>query len=137
MFLDVARVVNAPIFHVNADDPESVIHVCNIAADWRATFHKDVVIDLVSFNIRVFIIIINVNVQCFEIFCGNCYALNSMHLLNVFVNFRFVTVDMVTMNLTSLCSPNRLCTGKSEALNHAWTNMQTNCWLKVTTLLNY
>lgn len=79
MFLDVARVVNAPIFHVNADDPESVIHVCNIAADWRATFHKDVVIDLVSFNIRVFIIIINVNVQCFEIFCGNCYALNSMH----------------------------------------------------------
>lgn len=45
---DVARVVNAPIFHVNADDPESVIHVCNIAAEWRATFHKDVVIDLVS-----------------------------------------------------------------------------------------
>jgi len=49
--LDVARVVNAPIFHVNADDPESVIHVCNIAAEWRATFHKDVVIDLVCFMI--------------------------------------------------------------------------------------
>ncbi|XP_050306618.1 2-oxoglutarate dehydrogenase complex component E1 isoform X2 [Anthonomus grandis grandis] len=47
---DVARVVNAPIFHVNADDPESVIHVCNIAADWRATFHKDVVIDLVCYR---------------------------------------------------------------------------------------
>lgn len=47
---DVARVVNAPIFHVNADDPESVIHVCNIAAEWRATFHKDCVIDLVSYR---------------------------------------------------------------------------------------
>lgn len=47
---DVARVVNAPIFHVNADDPESVIHVCNLAAEWRATFHKDVVIDLVCYR---------------------------------------------------------------------------------------
>ncbi|XP_056632149.1 2-oxoglutarate dehydrogenase complex component E1 isoform X6 [Diorhabda carinulata] len=47
---DVARVVNAPIFHVNADDPESVIHVCNVAAEWRATFHKDVIIDLVCYR---------------------------------------------------------------------------------------
>lgn len=45
--LDVARVVNAPIFHVNSDDPEAVMHVCNIAAEWRNVFHKDVVIDLV------------------------------------------------------------------------------------------
>lgn len=44
---DVARVVNAPIFHVNADDPEAVMYVCNVAAEWRATFHKDVVVDLV------------------------------------------------------------------------------------------
>lgn len=44
---DVARVVNAPIFHVNADDPEAVVYVCQIAAEWRATFNKDVVIDLV------------------------------------------------------------------------------------------
>ncbi|MGH0188752.1 UNVERIFIED_CONTAM: hypothetical protein FKN15_031275 [Acipenser sinensis] len=43
---DVARVVNAPIFHVNADDPEAVMYVCNVAAEWRATFHKDVVVDL-------------------------------------------------------------------------------------------
>lgn len=49
-FADVARVVNAPIFHVNSDDPESVIHVCNIAAEWRATFHKDVVIDIVCYR---------------------------------------------------------------------------------------
>lgn len=44
---DVARVVNAPIFHVNADDPEAVIYVCKVAAEWRNTFHKDVVVDLV------------------------------------------------------------------------------------------
>lgn len=44
---DVARVVNAPIFHVNADDPEAVMYVCQVAAEWRATFNKDVVIDLV------------------------------------------------------------------------------------------
>ncbi|XP_044268537.1 2-oxoglutarate dehydrogenase, mitochondrial-like isoform X2 [Tribolium madens] len=47
---DVARVVNAPIFHVNSDDPESVMHVCNMAAEWRATFHKDVVIDIVCYR---------------------------------------------------------------------------------------
>ncbi|XP_066991087.1 2-oxoglutarate dehydrogenase complex component E1 isoform X4 [Anabrus simplex] len=47
---DVARVVNAPIFHVNGDDPEAVMHVCKIAAEWRATFHKDVVIDIVSYR---------------------------------------------------------------------------------------
>jgi 2-oxoglutarate dehydrogenase E1 component len=33
-------VVNAPIFHVNADDPEAVMQVSNIAADYRAMFHK-------------------------------------------------------------------------------------------------
>lgn len=45
---DVARVVNAPIFHVNADNPEAVMYVCKVAAEWRNTFHKDVVVDLVS-----------------------------------------------------------------------------------------
>ncbi|XP_061692334.1 2-oxoglutarate dehydrogenase-like, mitochondrial isoform X1 [Syngnathoides biaculeatus] len=44
---DVARVVNAPIFHVNADDPEAVVYVCRVAAEWRSAFNKDVVIDLV------------------------------------------------------------------------------------------
>ncbi|XDV48589.1 hypothetical protein PO909_017983 [Leuciscus waleckii] len=47
---DVARVVNAPIFHVNADDPEAVMYVCDVAAEWRATFHKDVVVDLVCYR---------------------------------------------------------------------------------------
>nr|XP_040025120.1 2-oxoglutarate dehydrogenase, mitochondrial-like isoform X1 [Gasterosteus aculeatus aculeatus] len=47
---DVARVVNAPIFHVNADHPEAVMYVCKVAAEWRSTFHKDVVVDLVSYR---------------------------------------------------------------------------------------
>ncbi|XP_075996757.1 2-oxoglutarate dehydrogenase complex component E1-like isoform X2 [Genypterus blacodes] len=47
---DVARVVNAPIFHVNADDPVAVTYVCSVAAEWRNTFHKDVVVDLVCYR---------------------------------------------------------------------------------------
>merc|ERR1719367_1228168 len=47
---DVGRVVNAPIFHVNADDPEACIMVANIAAEWRATWQRDVVIDLVGYR---------------------------------------------------------------------------------------
>jgi 2-oxoglutarate dehydrogenase E1 component len=47
---DVARVVNAPIFHVNADDPEAVMHVCKVASEWRAEWGKDVVIDLVCYR---------------------------------------------------------------------------------------
>jgi len=47
---DVGRVVNAPIFHVNADDPEAVMLVANIAAEWRSTWHRDVVIDLVGYR---------------------------------------------------------------------------------------
>lgn len=47
---DVARVVGAPIFHVNADDPEAVMHVCKVAAEWRAHWKKDVVIDLVCYR---------------------------------------------------------------------------------------
>lgn len=47
---DVARVVNAPIFHVNGDDPEAVTYVCKVAAEWRERFGKDVVIDLVSYR---------------------------------------------------------------------------------------
>ena len=45
-----SQVVSAPIFHVNADDPEAVVHVCKVAAEWRKTFHKDVVIDLVCYR---------------------------------------------------------------------------------------
>ncbi|XP_064457718.1 2-oxoglutarate dehydrogenase complex component E1-like isoform X2 [Ornithodoros turicata] len=47
---DVARVVNAPIFHVNADDPEAVVHVSQVAADWRSRYGKDVIIDLVCYR---------------------------------------------------------------------------------------
>ncbi|UMM29537.1 hypothetical protein L5515_011846 [Caenorhabditis briggsae] len=47
---DVGRVVGCPIFHVNVDDPEAVMHVCNVAADWRKTFKKDVIVDLVCYR---------------------------------------------------------------------------------------
>jgi 2-oxoglutarate dehydrogenase E1 component len=47
---DVARSVNAPIFHVNGDDPEAVVHTLKLAAEYRQAFKKDVVIDILCYR---------------------------------------------------------------------------------------
>jgi 2-oxoglutarate dehydrogenase E1 component len=46
----IAKMVHAPIFHVNADDPEAVHHVMKIACDFRLRYKRDVVIDLVCYR---------------------------------------------------------------------------------------
>lgn len=89
---DVARVVNAPIFHVNADDVESVLHVAKVAAEWRCTFKKDVVIDLVGAD------------------TDEPFARRS-------VNFRrLVTVVTATMKLMNRCTRNRSCKDTRRAV---------------------
>jgi 2-oxoglutarate dehydrogenase E1 component len=47
---DLSKMVEAPVFHVNGDDPEACVMVSTIALDYRNRFHKDVVVDLVCFR---------------------------------------------------------------------------------------
>ncbi len=47
---DVAKMVQAPIFHVNGDDPEACVRVVRLAYDFRQEFHKDVVVDMVCYR---------------------------------------------------------------------------------------
>ena len=47
---DVAKMIQAPIFHVNGDDPEAVVHAARIVAEFRHQFRKDVVLDIVCYR---------------------------------------------------------------------------------------
>ncbi|MEE8581682.1 MAG: multifunctional oxoglutarate decarboxylase/oxoglutarate dehydrogenase thiamine pyrophosphate-binding subunit/dihydrolipoyllysine-residue succinyltransferase subunit, partial [Myxococcota bacterium] len=47
---DVAQMIQAPIFHVNADDPEAVVHCVHLVMDYRDRFHDDVVIDMICYR---------------------------------------------------------------------------------------
>lgn len=47
---DLAKAIDAPIFHVNANDVEAVTYIFNLAAEWRNTFHSDAIIDVVGWR---------------------------------------------------------------------------------------
>lgn len=47
---DIAKVTKAPIFHVNGDDPEALVHTIKIAMEYRQTFHTDVFIDILGYR---------------------------------------------------------------------------------------
>lgn len=47
---DIAKAIDAPVFHVNSDDVEALNFVCQMAADWRAEFKTDVVVDIVCYR---------------------------------------------------------------------------------------
>jgi 2-oxoglutarate dehydrogenase E1 component len=47
---DLAKFIGAPVFHCNGDDPEAVVRVCKLAAQWRQEFHKDVIVDIICYR---------------------------------------------------------------------------------------
>lgn len=135
---DVARVVNAPIFHVNADDPEAVMYVCNVAAEWRATFHKDVVVDLVSRRLpcsfllkKIYISVHLTFYQC----CDRVVSFTSHVFGSVSVSAlihgrvcRYVTGGTATMRWMSRCSRSRLCTNRLKHRSLCCRNMRRSSY---------
>ncbi len=118
---DVGRVVNAPIFHVNADDPEAVIQVCDLAAEYRATFHKDVVIDMVSKSENI--LYVN-NLSCSSQFLSHCSRSSwyGISLNLYFLLTRLAIAVMVTTKSTSPCLHNPSCTASSRSIRTSSTS---------------
>jgi 2-oxoglutarate dehydrogenase E1 component len=47
---DIAKMINAPVFHVNSDDPEAVVFLAKLAVDYRQRYKKDIIIDIVGYR---------------------------------------------------------------------------------------
>ncbi|MBP0573745.1 hypothetical protein J8J27_23885, partial [Mycobacterium tuberculosis] len=47
---DLAKMIEAPIFHANGDDPEAVVYAAKVATEFRQRFHKPVVIDIICYR---------------------------------------------------------------------------------------
>ena len=50
-FSDIAKIVDCPVIHVNGDDPEAVLRAAQLAIDYRTVFRKDVLVDLLGFEL--------------------------------------------------------------------------------------
>lgn len=98
---DVAKVVQCPIFHVNADDPEAVMHVCKVASEYRAEFGKDVVIDLVSVVFPSTVSLLSSLFFSVYHFYGHCKRL-------IKVNRIFPILNLLYLVLLSLCQTETL-----------------------------
>jgi 2-oxoglutarate dehydrogenase complex dehydrogenase (E1) component-like enzyme len=91
---DVAKALNLPIFHVNADDVEGVVRVCELAAEWRQTWKTDVVVDLVCYRWAQFVT--TFKIQTFQCLLWCCVV--HVH----------VVVDLVCYRWGHLCNYTRV-----------------------------
>ena len=81
---DVAKVVSAPILHVNGDDPEACVHVARIAMEYRQRFKKDVVIDMFCYR-RLHLDFLRLYLHHTFIHCLNVFVKKSLKI-SVFKN---------------------------------------------------
>ena len=101
---DVAKAIQAPIFHVNGDDTEAVARVCHLAAKWRQRFHRDVVIDIVRYHLPS-------SPHISPYLPPLAFADLRSHVCSK----RSATESLATTSSTSPCSPSRKCTRRLHA----------------------